>query len=206
MDIHLLLIAFLSYLIGSIPTAYWIGLTLGKDITKEGSGNVGATNALRVLGKKWGGITLAVDILKGFFPVFAAMHVLFLHGPLDPSVAAMVAAGFAILGHSFSFWIRFKGGKGVATGAGTVLALAPLSVLVVLLVFVLLVATTRLVSLGSVTGAALLSPLYALLYRENFSWPIFVFLLAVSLFIIYKHRQNIKRLLSGTESRISFKQ
>ncbi len=167
---------------------------------------MGATNALRVLGKKWGAITLAIDILKGFLPVFATMHISALRGSLDPSLAAMVAAGFAILGHSFSFWIRFKGGKGVATGAGTVLALAPLSVLVVLLVFVLVVATTRLVSLGSVTGAALLSPLYALVYRESFSWAIFGFLIAISLFIIYKHRQNIKRLPSGTESRISFKQ
>jgi glycerol-3-phosphate acyltransferase PlsY len=189
------LIPVIGYLLGSIPFGFVIvRLTAGSDIRKQGSGNIGATNVFRK--SRWAGLaTLLLDGGKGYLAVLVA-H--WMGG--DPAWEA-IAALAAILGHVFTVWLRFKGGKGVATGCGAYLAICPSAVLTTLAVFVLTVAVTRYISLASVlaTGAF---PLWAYLYGEPTS--VLVWGAMGASVIILKHHQNIRRLLSGTESRFVF--
>ena len=183
-----------SYALGSIPTGLWLGLRLrGVDIREHGSHNIGATNTLRVLGKPLGALALAGDMLKGFVPVVVAGHLTTNpHLPLACGVAA-------ILGHTFSLFLRFKGGKGVATGAGVFLGLAWLPTLLAAAVFAAVVAATRMVSAGSICAALALT---AVVFVQPFAWPVRCITALMAVLIVWKHRENIRRILRGEESRL----
>ncbi|MFP4466790.1 MAG: glycerol-3-phosphate 1-O-acyltransferase PlsY [Candidatus Goldiibacteriota bacterium] len=198
----LLITAAAAYLAGSIPTGYLIikGLK-GVDIRTIGSGNIGATNVKRAAGTKWFFVVLLLDALKGFIPVFAAATV---WGDVYPYIGA--AAGlFAILGHTFTVFLNFKGGKGVATGLGVFLALAPLSVITALLVFVTLFWIFKYISLGSMAAAVML-PFFVFIYGESgYSDVILLFSAAIAVFVVIKHKDNIIRLMKGTENKMEFR-
>jgi acyl phosphate:glycerol-3-phosphate acyltransferase len=184
----------LSYVLGSVPTGLWLGQWLrGIDIREHGSKNIGATNTMRVLGKKLGAGALAGDVAKGLVAVLvfgrmAAWEYL-------PIVCGLVS----ILGHSFSLYLKFKGGKGVATSAGVFLGLAPIPVLFGILVFGVTVAATRMVSAGSILAAATVC---AAAFLTSLSMPVRWVTVIVALLVIVKHRSNIKRILKGEENRI----
>lgn len=196
-----LLLVLAAYAAGAIPTSLWVGRILhGVDLRREGSGNLGATNVFRVLGWKTALPVVLVDILKGWAPA-----------ALFPQVAGAGGAGWgmaygaaSILGHVFSFWVRFRGGKGVATSAGVFLALAPLGTGVALAVWILAVWTTGFVSVGSI-AAALTLPAVLLAIpdgREPLLLPVTVLLAA---FVLWTHRANIARLARGEEHRFGRK-
>lgn len=190
----------MAYLLGSIPFGYvLVRLFRHKDVRATGSGNIGATNVLRSGGKALGLLTLLLDALKGFVAVLLAMH-LSPNTPHGPSPLAVAAAVAAVLGHVFPIWLKFHGGKGIATALGVFLALVPWVALSALILFILIVATTRLVSLGSIL-AAISIPLFALLLVPKRSAALLAGLSAISLLSIIKHRANIVRLLQGKESR-----
>ncbi len=184
-----------SYLIGAFPTSYVVGRLLhGIDLRQHGSGNLGATNVYRVLGWKAALLVFPVDIAKGFAPTFFFPR-------LDGSPHwewALAFGAAAILGHVYSVYVRFKGGKGVATSAGVFLALAPWAVLAGLVVWVALVATTRIVSISSIVAALVVPPVVWLTRRPA---PVLWLALALMLFVIWSHRTNIGRLLRGEEHR-----
>lgn len=184
----------LSYLLGAIPFSYLFGKYLGKvDISQRGSGNIGATNVLRSTGVAVAVLALIGDLLKG---LVAAWIGLAWGGPW---VAA--ACGVAVVvGHCYSVFLSFKGGKGVATAAGVILFLMPQILLVLLAAMILSVALTRYVSLGSVLAAALL-PILCLILMEPWSYTIMSFFLAA--LVLFRHRSNIIRLISGQEARIT---
>ena len=193
-----------AYLIGSIPTSYLMGKIIkGIDIRDYGSGNVGATNALRVLGTKIGIITLLIDIGKGFFAVQIGKQLV-----SEPTNLFLIGTGLlAIIGHIFTIFLKFKGGKGVATSTGVFIALSPLPIAIALIVFVVTVWISKYVSLGSMV-AALVFFLLELMVNvrnrfANVELLIFIFLLMV--FIIVRHKTNIKRIIDGNENRISFR-
>lgn len=188
-----------GYLLGSIPTGYIVGRMRGVDIRTQGSGNPGATNVVRVLGWPAGITVFLADMGKGL----VAAWVLVKFTAFPASEVLRVACGLAaVLGHTFTIFLGFKGGKGVATSCGVFLALAPLSTLAVFSLFVIVVAATRYVSLGSIIAAAFL-PLMVWAVGETgqSNW---VLILAVGLAatVIVKHRSNIRRLLAGTENRL----
>ena len=194
-----------AFLIGSIPTALLLGRLRGVDIREHGSGNVGATNAMRVLGRGWGLACLLADILKGCLPALLPMaEFLGLAGPID---AWMWAFGLAaIAGHMFSPWLRFRGGKGVATSLGVMLAIAPIPMLVAFFVGALMIWLTGYVSLASMTGAALMPVLIlaeALVRHPGVvPWTSIGVTLFLGALVIWKHRGNIQRLRDGTEQRL----
>lgn len=190
----------LAYLLGSIPFGYLlVRLKSGSDIREVGSGGTGATNVSRKAGKAAGILTLVLDALKGFIAVWLAR---WLGG--DAWVVAG-AAVLAVVGHCFPVWLKFKAGKGVATGLGVFLAIVPWAVLASFLVFALIVWLTRYVSLGSICAAASI-PLWAWLQHRfwqplpDFA-PVLAALCAVALLIIAKHGENIQRLLAGQENK-----
>ncbi len=181
-----------SYLAGTVPFGTIIARKVaGLDITQKGSGNIGATNVARELGLKWGLLTLMLDLLKGFLPVL--VFTLFM--PDHASGQAMVGLS-ALLGHQFSIFKRFKGGKGVATALGIYLALAPLSALMAIPFFILTVAVSDFVSLGSMLGASIMPILLAL---QGTSWHIIAASVVMAVLICIKHADNIQRLLRGEE-------
>ena len=186
----LLLLA--AYLTGAIPTSYIVGRTRGIDLRKEGSGNLGATNAFRVLGWRAATPVFIVDIFKGFFPTFFFP----LWDKADSPHLALAYGAAAIVGHVFSVYVRFKGGKGVATSAGVLLALAPVAVLAALIIWGTLVFTTGYVSLASIVAAAVLP--FVILAVQGIG-PVFYLSLALAAFVIFAHRANIKRLMRGEE-------
>lgn len=194
------LIPVAAYLLGSIPFGYLIvKMGSGSDVRGAGSGNIGATNVTRVAGKAAGLATLALDAGKGYLAVWLAMR--WSHG----NIRWMMAAGIAVvLGHTFSCWLRFCGGKGVATGLGVFLVVAWQAVLATLLVWLVVVAFWRYVSLGSVVAAAALPILVYLFYAPGHAPPLAVSFgsVAVAIIVIFKHRENIARLIAGTESRL----
>jgi glycerol-3-phosphate acyltransferase PlsY len=216
----------LAYLLGSIPFGYiLVRIFLGSDVRQTGSGNIGATNVARTGSKGLAVATLALDILKGYVAVTLAyaygMFAAWRHTPqaggFPPNAPAesavqqafllgAVAAFFAIIGHMFTVWLRFKGGKGVATGLGVFLALAPKAVLIVFAVFVVIVAVTRYISLGSMVAAALFPFCFYFLQPTHATPGVLTMLAGVSLLIIYRHRENISRLLAGNENRFGAKQ
>lgn len=200
--IKILLFAVLAYFMGSLPNGVVIGKRVkGIDIRDHGSGNSGATNAYRVLGAKYGIMVLVADVLKGLIPVMLA-DMAGIRG-----IALILIGIVAIVGHSLSLFLNFKGGKGVATSLGVFLYLVPLVMLVVVAAFILVVYTTRYISLASIVGAALL-PILTLFMpiREGIDRPsIFIISLLMGLFVIYRHRSNITRLLNGTENKFKVK-
>ena len=181
-----------AYLLGSIPTGLLLGRLYGIDVRKEGSGNIGATNLYRTVGRKVGVMTLVGDCLKGLLPVLAVKL-----STLPSDYAAWVGLA-AFCGHVFSAFLKFKGGKGVATALGVFLALSPLAVAVVLAVFVVMMLVWRYVSLGSITAAAVM-PLAVWLLGEGRVLGIVT--MVISVIVILRHIENIKRLVAGTESR-----
>ena len=194
-----LLTLFVSYLLGSIPFGYiLIRLFLKQDIRESGSGNTGATNVARAA-KGLGALTLVLDLSKAVAAILFARYVL--HGNYDLEVAAAVAV---IVGHIYPVWLAFRGGKGVACALGALLLLSPKAALGIFLIFLLVVLTTRYVSLASILGAASF-PLFGFYFiRHPSPMVVFGFLLIPAL-IIWKHRSNIARLLAGTESRFGTK-
>ena len=186
--------ALVAYLLGSIPSGLWIGqYFFQKDIRQFGSGNLGSTNAFRVLGTKAGSIVLFCDVFKGFLAMILAMTVF-----KQESLSPLWIASFAVLGHTFPLFASFKGGKAVATFAGMILSYQPLLLLYGLIIFLVLLAITRMVSLTAmvtITAGVLLS----LLFND---WTLTAFALAIDIFIIYRHRSNIQRILNGTENKV----
>lgn len=189
-----------SYLLGSIPFGYLLVRFFRKqDIRAQGSGNIGATNVARAGGKSLGIVTLVCDLAKGLVAVLLARHIA--PGlPGFPSDLAILAAVAAVVGHMFPVWLRFRGGKGVATALGVFLALAPTVALAGLGVFAVIVLTTRLVGLASVVAAAIL-PVFAVLLLPDRT-PVFLGgVVLISLLVIVKHHGNIARMFKGTEPR-----
>jgi glycerol-3-phosphate acyltransferase PlsY len=198
-----LLVIAVAYLLGSIPVGYLlVRFFLKRDVRSIGSGNIGATNVLRSGGTGLGAATFLLDMLKGCAAVYAGGLIGVLLAP-DTLVRNMqaLAALSAVLGHIFPVWLRFRGGKGVATGFGVFLVAAPTSALAAIAVFALVLLLTRYVSLASILGAASF-PLFAWMLVRGERPPFFIAVqFAVSLLLIAKHHQNIRRLLAGTESR-----
>src|SRR6266404_1576410 len=202
-----ILTASLAYLLGSIPTGYLVAAARGIDIRTVGSGNIGATNVFRYLGVPAGIFVLLADAFKGWFAVFIATNLFWVWFHTTTSVSARewsaITAGLlAILGHNFSCWLHFKGGKGIATSAGVIAALVPLALLIILGIWIIVFGLTRYVSLASICAAASL-PLAAWLTGQ--SSTMIVIMGAMGVLAIYKHKGNIQRLLKGTESRIGAK-
>ncbi|HET6207858.1 MAG TPA: glycerol-3-phosphate 1-O-acyltransferase PlsY [Terracidiphilus sp.] len=197
-------IAAAAYLLGSIPVGYLLVRVFKRqDIRTVGSGNIGATNVLRSGSKGLGAATFVLDAFKGALAVLLASLIA---APVLPNVpqrnVEALAALFAVLGHMFPVWLRFRGGKGVATGFGVFLVAAPLAALAAITVFAIVLAITRYVSLGSILGAASF-PVFAW-YTVRGPRPAFFIAvqIAVALLIIIKHHPNIRRLLAGTENRM----
>jgi acyl phosphate:glycerol-3-phosphate acyltransferase len=197
----LIVVLLTAYFLGSIPFGLLMArLFGGGDVRKTGSGNIGATNVARVAGPLAGILTLLLDAGKGWFAVWLAVR--FMHG----EALAMVLAGFfAMLGHCFPVWLRFRGGKGVATAAGVFLALSPAAMLAGFILFLLVVGFWRYVSLASIAAAAALPLLIYLLWAPHFAPPQSVTLtsLAIAALVIYQHRGNIGRLARGEEPKFS---
>jgi acyl phosphate:glycerol-3-phosphate acyltransferase len=188
-------IALLGYLLGSFPTGYLAGRLRGVDIRTVGSGNIGATNAFRILGKPAGTIVLAIDALKGL-GACRAVPLLFSSAPSENM--RIIGGLAAILGHNYTCWLRFKGGKGIATSAGVLLGWLPACLAIILGVWLLVFAVSRYVSLASIAAAGAL-PLAAWLTSASQRMVLIAGL--VGALAIYKHRSNIRRLLNGTEHR-----
>lgn len=185
------------YLLGSFPSGYLLARLHGVDITRQGSGNVGATNVARTLGKRAGVLTLGLDLAKGMLGVYLAS--VFTSASWYPAAAAIAV----VCGHCFSLPPVLKGGKGVATGLGVLIALVPGAALLSVIIFAGLFAATRLVSLASIV-ATLAAPLYSLV--TNQSDAVSLGLVVVSLVIVYRHYENIVRLIEGREPRFASKQ
>ncbi len=194
-----------SYLAGSIPFGFLAGRCKGVDIRTLGSGNIGATNVLRVLGRKWGIPVFLCDAAKGFFAVYLSMRIARHCGLFSPSpeLIGIVAAVCCIIGHNFPCWLRFKGGKGVATSAGVLIGLMPLQALIVIMVWAIVFFSTRYVSLASLMAALSLplALLIALSPSDAARSPLFHFALLISALVFWRHRANIQRLVAGTENR-----
>jgi glycerol-3-phosphate acyltransferase PlsY len=193
----------LFYLVGSVPTGYLLGRSRGLDIRRLGSGNIGATNVWRVMGRNWGLVAFACDFLKGFLPLYLVRTLGF------PDTASwivsllLVFCGLAaIVGHNYTPWLGFKGGKGIATSAGVLAALMPPVLAVALSLWIVATLITRTVSIGSLLAAAVLPPAAAWFYPGE--WVYFGLATLAGGLAVWRHRSNIQRLLAGTESRIEF--
>jgi glycerol-3-phosphate acyltransferase PlsY len=197
--VALLLIAATSYLLGSIPFGYLLVLVFrGEDVRRSGSGNIGATNVSRK-SPMLGAVTLLLDALKGSAAVWLA------HGIAPTYPLMCMAALCAVLGHMFPLWLRFHGGKGVATGLGSFVVITPKAVLIATGVFIVVVLVFRYVSLGSIVAVASLPLLVYGLRALGGAPPALAFVATTSLVIIVKHHENIRRLLAGTERRVGLK-
>jgi len=217
----------LGFLLGSIPFGLLMAKARSVDIRQSGSGNIGATNVLRVMGKRYGIACLLLDVLKGFVPTLLAINLIRFDGPPNPMLfPALEAYGrvmdqqciaqllqvvtglCAILGHNYSPWVGFKGGKGIATSGGVVIALMPAAIVLLLAVWYLVFRITRYVSVASIVVVTILPllTLYGSWYHgriQNGTWnkPLFAFSVVVALLGIWKHRTNLQRLRNGTEHR-----
>jgi glycerol-3-phosphate acyltransferase PlsY len=190
-----------AYFLGSIPFGLFLAKLLGgSDVRKAGSGNIGAANVARVVGPLAGILTLLLDTAKGAAAVWLAAR--FTH---ESAVWMMLAALAALVGHCFPVWLKFKGGKGVATALGVFLALCPLAALAALLLFALVVACWRYVSLGSISAAAAMPLLMYFLWAPHHAPPLIIAFgsLAAALLVVYKHSANIQRLVHGEEPKFS---
>ena len=213
-----ILAALAAYLLGSIPTGFLAAKAKGFDIRAAGSGNIGATNAMRVLGKPAGIFVLLMDAFKGYaackflpepiynwlIPHFSGFFRYFQDTPAEFQIRLYLVAGFfAVLGHNYTCWLKFKGGKGIATTAGVYLVLAPWAVLIALVVFVFAVLLTRYASVGSISAAiALVATVWAM---PPHSLLLGIVTTVLGALAIYKHKSNIQRLMAGNENRLGGK-
>jgi len=191
-----------AYLLGSIPFGFLAGKAKGIDIRKAGSGNIGATNVLRILGKPAGILVLAMDGLKGFAAVSWLVDLLVALMKTEsgnPEIWRVLAGVSAILGHNYTCWLRFRGGKGIATSAGVLAALVPWSLIIILTVWIVATLLTGFVSIGSIAASTALP--FAC-WATGESLTMILVTAALGGMAVYKHRTNIRRLLNGTESRI----
>jgi len=220
----------LAFLLGSIPFGLLIAKAKGIDIRQHGSGNIGATNVLRVVGKKYGITCLILDALKGLIPTilgislirFAGMKNPMMISALDPfsaefpmltaQIMQVLTGLFAILGHNYSPWVGFKGGKGIATSAGVLIAMMPAAIVILLVVWLLVFLISRYVSLASIIAAAVLPILtlwgswfHGKIQDGTWNKPLFVFSILIAVLAVWKHRSNIQRLRQGTENRFQRK-
>lgn len=199
---YLLLI--FAYLLGSIPTSVWVGKwACGIDIREHGSGNAGATNTVRVLGYKWGIPVLLFDILKGFLAVSLIQLSSIIPETELYHGFSIILGIMAVVGHIWPIFANFKGGKGVATILGVVMAMQLLPTLIAFAVFILILLTTRYVSVGSIL-ASISYPISVFFLNLGTTWPLVVFSIAVPLLLIFTHRANIKRLWNGNENKADF--
>ncbi len=196
-----------SYLIGSLPTGYLAGLYCGIDLRTRGSGNIGSTNALRVLGKPWGYTVFLVDFLKGLIPVLLATHWSVRAGTIQPpSAPGALAALCILLGHSFPVWLRFKGGKGIASSAGVIVGLFPTAFPFMIGIWMLLFTLTRFVSVASMAASVALPVAVMILYLlHKADWLSLLVSIVMCALALYRHRANINRLIAGTEPRFEKK-
>ena len=192
------MVILISYLIGCFPSAYFLGkMYKNIDIRNHGSGNSGSTNALRVMGTKFGILTLAIDVLKGVLAVLIGRIILGDQGGLFAGV-------LVVLGHNFPIFLKFKGGKGVATSIGVLMVLTWKTALVVVLIGVIVIILTRYVSLGSILGAVS-APVTAVLVMETMDKPLFITVVILASLLILRHKANILRLCKGEENRFGNK-
>ena len=202
-----LIVAVIAYAIGSISFSVIISKKMaGFDVREKGSGNAGTTNILRNVGKKAAAITLLCDILKGTIAILLAIIIGKANSELSLALLVQIAAIFVVVGHTFPLFFGFKGGKGVATSLGVLLLINWKIGLICLVFGVILIALTQMVSLGSI-ASAILFPVLTLFIHECYIVPgnYIIFSVIIGAFIAYNHRSNIKRLLNGTENKISFK-
>jgi glycerol-3-phosphate acyltransferase PlsY len=208
--IHLIVLIILAYLIGSIPTAILVSKGIyKKDVRQFGSKNAGATNVFRVLGWKPGLFVLLFDMFKGYFSTAVLADIIMKQSGMDVRIELfMMIAGFAaVFGHIWTIFAGFKGGKGVATGAGMLIGLAPGVVGICIVIFILVFLVSRMVSLGSITAAVsfpVILWIEKLWMNKDIYQGILYFSILIPLLIIYTHRENIKRILNGTENKIEF--
>ena len=192
------------YFLGSIPTGYLMGRARGVDVRKFGSGNIGATNVGRVLGRNWGFFAFGCDFLKGFLALFLLRVYVF---PEDVSWSVellLVICGMAsVLGHNYTPWLGFKGGKGIATSAGVLGALVPPVLVLAFTLWAIITLISRIISLASIAASFSLPPLTAWLYPRE--WVYFGLAVFICILAVWRHRSNIRRLLNGTESRLGSK-
>ncbi len=206
-----LIVCVAAYAVGSLPFGYLTAKTVaGKDIRQHGSGNIGATNVIRVLGVKWGVLVLLLDCLKGLLPVLLLPPLVAWAAESPEYNHLKVACGVAaILGHVFPCWLGLRGGKGVATALGVVCVLAPRATLAAIAVFAVCLLAFRIVSLGSLLAAmAFAACQMVLMQPDPFSaenWSLATFSLAIPLLIVYRHRGNLARLLRGEEPRFRWR-
>ena len=198
-----------SYLLGSIPFGYVAGKIRGIDIRKIGSGNIGATNVVRVLGKRYGYSVFVLDFLKGFGAVKISMSIA-TDARLEwasPEIFGILAAIASVIGHSFPVWLKFRGGKGVATSAGALFGLIPLAALIGIVIWVLIFWFTRYVSVASVVAAATLPLVILIMTRLNqiHGNALFYSSLGLAAVVMWRHRSNFSRLMHGSEPRFTRK-
>lgn len=196
-----------AYLVGALPFGYLVGRARGVDLFRAGSGNIGATNAARVLGRTYGALVFVLDCLKGALPVAAAVPLANALGPpaLAPDVLRVAAAALAFLGHLFPVYLGFRGGKGVATGAGTVFVLVPVPAALAILTWVVVLFASRRVSLASLAAVTVLVATHLVGAAAPFSdgtLPVTLYLVIGTALVFAKHRANVSRLLAGTESAV----
>ncbi len=203
------LVAFSAYLLGSIPAGFLAGRAQGVDLRKAGSGNIGATNAVRVLGKKWGYFVFACDIAKGILAVALARTVVAEALGLNPVACGVIASFFVVLGHNFPVWLGFKGGKGIATSAGVIAGLFPFPVLALsVAAWVIVFFTTRYVSVASLAGATMFPVSLIVLWMFDYpgtNAPYVCVSLVMWVLALWRHRGNMQRLANGTEPRFDRK-
>jgi len=203
--VTLFAVLFGSYLLGSIPFGYLAGRLAGIDSRKVGSGNVGATNVVRVLGKRYGYPVFALDVSKGFAAVVISMLMAPGRPPEwnSPEIFGILAAISSVLGHLYPPWLKFEGGKGVATSAGALLALTPVATLIGVAIWIIVFWLTRYVSLASITAAVIL-PIVILVvgsHDRHTGKPLVYSSACVAAVVVWRHRSNLSRLMRGTEPR-----
>lgn len=201
--LHFVIYGFFAYLLGSIPTAVWVGKRFfGLDVREHGSKNAGATNTFRVLGKKPGIIVLFVDILKGLLAVLLPQLLLPSEIHYNELVNIKITAAiFVILGHVFPLFARFKGGKGVATSLGVIFALHPPAAFICLGIFLFVFLITHFVSLGAIITSVCFPILIILVFKET-SFSLIVFAIVIGIAVVVTHKKNIKRLIDGCENKM----
>ena len=202
-------VGLIAYLIGSFPTGYIVGRLRGIDVRKVGSGNVGATNVTRVLGKQFGYPVFVVDFFKGLVAVLLAVVIAFRFQVDSAATDLCAAVGgiFSVVGHSYPVWLGFKGGKGVATSLGVIFGISWIAALIMCAVWIIVFKATRYVSVASIAAAiALPVAMMTLLFLHELRSPVLVyFSLCLAAIVVFRHRSNLSRLLSGTEPRFARK-